>query len=82
MMTPMRGCVGLNVTVLVKAAERYILIYHDDQVVEACRAAAQRPATEGLDFTWYDAAVLARRIRESAERRRIAVAEKRPPQTS
>ena len=73
---------GLSLTVLVKRGERYALVYRDDQVVEACRAAGRWAGNPELSFTWYDAAVLCVRIRESAERRRIAVAEKRPPQTS
>ena len=58
----------LNVLALIKGVERYVFVYDDASrtpVLECFEAQAADPA---LSLNWYDAAVLARKAREQAER--------------
>lgn len=58
----------VNVLALVKGAERYILLYDDSQQAEALRALGRQASNPELSFSWYDAAVLSRKIRTEANR--------------
>jgi len=57
----------VNVLALVKDEHRYVFLYDDrsrDDVLARLSAAATNPE---LEFTWYDAAMLAQRVRRMAE---------------
>lgn len=56
----------INVLALVKGQERYIFLYDDTQRAEALRTLGRYASSPDLSFTWYDAAVLSRKIRQSA----------------
>jgi hypothetical protein len=56
----------VNVLALVKGAERYVFVYDDasrDALVDAFRDHAADP---GLNFSWFDAAVLTEKARQQA----------------
>ena len=55
----------INVLALVKGKERYIFLYDDTQRAEALRTLGRYASRPDLSFTWYDAAVLSRKIRAS-----------------
>lgn len=66
----------VNVLALVKGKERYILLYDDTQQAAALRALGRQASNPELSFSWYDAAVLSRKIRSEArtakQRNRVA----------
>jgi hypothetical protein len=52
-----------NVVTLVKGDEQYVLVFAGNEV--ACISQLSRWAiSDELSFTWYDAAVLSRKVRE------------------
>lgn len=53
----------VNVLALVKGKERYVFLYDDSQHAEALRALGRHASDPELSFTWYDAAVLSKKIR-------------------
>lgn len=57
----------VNVLALVKGNERYLYLYDDSQQADALRALGRHASNSELSFTWYDAAVLSRRIRNEAK---------------
>lgn len=59
----------VNVLALVKGKERYLFLYDDTQQPEALRALGRAASNPDLSFTWYDAAVLSKRIRSEAQQR-------------
>ena len=56
----------VNVLALVKGNERYLFLYEDSQQADALRALGRHASNPELSFTWYDAAVLSKRIRSEA----------------
>jgi hypothetical protein len=56
----------INVIALVKGEERYVFLFDDDSREETLRALARHAANPELSFSWYDAAVLADKIRQTA----------------
>jgi hypothetical protein len=56
----------INVLALVKGRERYIFLYEDSQRAEALRVLGRFASNPQLSFTWYDAAVLSQKVRNSA----------------
>ena len=56
----------VNVIALVKGEERYVFLFDDESREEAIRALARHAADPELSFSWYDAAVLAEKIRQAA----------------
>ena len=56
----------INVLALVKGRERYIFLYEDSQRAEALRTLGRFASNPELSFTWYDAAVLSQKVRNSA----------------
>lgn len=58
----------VNVLALVKGKERYLFLYSDSQQAEALRALGRHASNPELSFTWYDAAVLSRRIRNEGKK--------------
>jgi len=66
----------INVLALVKGEERYIFLYDDEHKSEALRTLGRFASNPELSFSWYDAAVLSQRIRQTAmEQRTEAEAE-------
>jgi hypothetical protein len=55
----------INVLALVKGRERYIFLYEDSQRAEALRVLGRFASNPELSFTWYDAAVLSQKVRQS-----------------
>ena len=66
----------INVLALVKGEERYIFLYDDERRSEALRTLGRFASNPELSFSWYDAAVLSQRIRQTdMEQRAEAQAE-------
>lgn len=60
----------INVIALVKGGERYVFLFDDDSRTEALRTLGRHAANPELSFSWYDAAVLAQKVRQAAPRPR------------
>jgi hypothetical protein len=56
----------VNVLALVKGQQRYLFLFDDENRTETLRTLGRFAADPELDFTWYDAAVLSRKIREAS----------------
>jgi hypothetical protein len=56
----------INVLAMVKGEERYIFLYDDANRTETLRMLGRYAADPQLSFTWYDAAVLSKKIRDTA----------------
>ena len=61
----------VNVLALVKGKERYLFLYQDHQQAEALRALGRHASNPELSFTWYDAAVLSKRVRREAQKQAV-----------
>lgn len=55
----------INVIALVKGNERYVFLFDDESRDEAIRALGRHAANPELNFSWYDAAVLSQKVRQS-----------------
>lgn len=55
----------VNVLALVKGEERFLFMFDDKNRDETLRTLARFAADPELDFSWYDAAMLSRKIREA-----------------
>jgi len=60
----------INVLALVKGQERYIFLYDDEHKSDALRTLGRFASNPELSFSWYDAAVLSQRIRQTAIQQR------------
>ncbi|MEM6798759.1 MAG: hypothetical protein AAF589_04525 [Planctomycetota bacterium] len=58
----------VNVLALVKGEERYIFLYEDAQQAQALRMLGRHASNPDLSFSWYDAAVLSKKIRAEAKK--------------
>ena len=56
----------INVLALVKGEERYIFLYDDGHKSDALKTLGRFASNPELSFSWYDAAVLSQRIRQTA----------------
>ncbi|MEZ6133869.1 MAG: hypothetical protein R3C53_03055 [Pirellulaceae bacterium] len=56
----------INVLAMVKGEERYVFLYDDKNRVETLRMLGRYAADPQLSFSWYDAAVMSKKIREMA----------------
>lgn len=54
---------AVNVLALVRDGHRYVFLYDDDSVDTVLASLSEYASDPELDFTWYDAAVLAQRVR-------------------
>jgi len=54
----------MSAIALVKGDERYVFLYEDDRHAEVLRVMGRFASDPELSFTWYDAAVLAKKVRE------------------
>ena len=55
----------INVLALVKGKERYVFLFEDSQRAEALRTLGRFASNPELSFSWYDAAVLSQKVRNS-----------------
>jgi hypothetical protein len=55
----------INVLALVKGSERYVFLFDDTQRAEALRTLGRFASNSDLSFTWYDAAVLSQKVRQT-----------------
>lgn len=55
----------INVLALVKGGERYVFLFDDDHKSECLRTFGKFASNADLTFTWYDAAVLSQKVRQS-----------------
>ena len=55
----------INVLALVKGEERYIFLFDDSRRTECLRTLGRFASNPELSFSWYDAAVLSQRIRQT-----------------
>lgn len=55
----------INVLALVKGEERFVFLFDDANRDETLRQLARFAANPELDFSWYDAAMLSRKIRDA-----------------
>ena len=60
---------------LVKGKERYVFMYNESNRAKMVELFARYASDSALSFSWYDAAVLAQRVR--AESRKAEIAEAR-----
>ncbi len=60
----------INVLALVKGEERYVFLFDDDNRVETLRQIGRYAANPELSFTWYDAAVMSQKIRQTGAERK------------
>lgn len=56
----------INVIGIAKGDERFIFIYTHDARSDALRTMGRWASNQDLSFSWYDAAVLSKRVREEA----------------
>lgn len=69
----------INVLALVKGEERYIFLYDDEHRAQALRTLGRFASNPELSFSWYDAAVLSQRIRQTAHEHRLEEAQAAVP---
>ena len=55
----------INVLALVKGSERYVFLFDDQNRSETLRTLGRYASNPELSFTWYDAAVLSQKIRQT-----------------
>lgn len=55
----------INVLALVKGEEKFMFLFDDANRDETLRQLARFAADPELNFTWYDAAMLSRKIRDA-----------------
>jgi len=55
----------VNVLALVKGEEQYLFLFDDSNRVETLRLLGRYAADPELSFSWYDAAVLSQKIRDT-----------------
>lgn len=56
----------INVLAMIKGDERYVFFYDDENRVETLRTLGRYAADPDLSFSWYDAAVMSKKIRDMA----------------
>jgi len=68
----------VNVLALVKGDQRFLFLFDDAHRTETLRTLGRFAADPEIDFSWYDAAVLSRKIREAAVEQELIQAEQTP----
>lgn len=61
----------INVLAMVKGEERYVFLYDDKNRVETLRTLGRYAADPQLSFSWYDAAIMSKKIREIANEEQL-----------
>ncbi len=62
----------INVLAMIKGEERYVFLYNDANRIELLRTLGRYAADPQLSFTWYDAAVISKKVREIAYEEMLA----------
>lgn len=57
----------INVLALVKGDEQYVFVWEDGQLGDAMKTLGRFASNPELSFSWYDAAVLSERMKDSAK---------------
>ncbi len=57
-------CNEVNVLMLVKGNERYVFMFDEQHTADILRTLGEFAGNPDLDFSWYDCAILCKRIRE------------------
>ncbi|MCA9269598.1 MAG: hypothetical protein KDA41_14050 [Planctomycetales bacterium] len=57
----------INVLALVKGEERYVFLYDDASRAETLRVLGRFASNPELSMSWYDAAVLSQKVRQTGE---------------
>lgn len=60
--------VEVNSLVMFKGEQRYAFLYTDENRVKVFRMLGKMAADPKLDFSWYDCAILAKRVREESDK--------------
>lgn len=68
----------INVLALIKGEERYIFLYDDNNRTETLRTLGRFAADPQLSFSWYDAAVMSKKVREMAAAEEARVSQELP----
>lgn len=55
----------INIVAIVKGEERYVFMFDDDSRAETLRTLGRYASNPELSFSWYDAAVLSQKIRQT-----------------
>jgi hypothetical protein len=63
----------LNVLLLQKGAEQYVFAFPDEKRQEVLKTFGRFASNSDLSFTWYDAAVLSKRVRNQIEEQAVKV---------
>ena len=58
---------SINVLALVRDGHRFVFLYDDDSIDTVLATLSEYAADPELEFTWYDAAVMAQRVRQMIE---------------
>ncbi len=56
---------GVNVLALLKNGERYVFLYDDQSLETLLQTLGKYASDPELNFSWYDAAVLSQRVRQT-----------------
>lgn len=72
----------VNVLAMSKGGEQYVFVYTDENRVETLRMLGRYAADPQLSFSWYDAAVLSKKIREIDAEQFEAACEQLEPQVA
>lgn len=62
---------SMNVLALVRDGHRYVFLYDDNSVDTVLTTLSDYASDPDLEFTWYDAAVMAQRVRALIEQQQF-----------
>ena len=62
---------SMNVLALVRDEHRFVFLYDDNSVETMLTTLSQYASDPELEFTWYDAAMLAQRVRRMLEQQQF-----------
>ena len=63
---------SVNVMALVRDEHRFVFLYDDNSVETMMSTLSQYASDPELEFTWYDAALMAQRVRGMLEEQRMS----------
>lgn len=63
----------VNVLALTKGSERYVFLFNERNREQLFRRFAEHASNRELSFTWYDAAVLSRKVRQDNSSQKINI---------
>lgn len=58
---------SVNVILLAKGKENWVFVYEDGREADVLRLLGRYASNPDLDFTWYDAATLSRKVRANED---------------